>query len=547
MAELSVAAEPPPPLAEWLEASLEDTAGQDPLGFNTITLDRILPQLLPGVLQLSERARYFSIYAWMLWQYAERKRPATGSDLDEFIRRREFDLCVAFKLCPRCDGSGAIGSRGVSPILSGGEDPITRRTSIATPKGGFGLYYRSPMVELRVVAPTGTPLGPDAKPTPIEVLRTADPRVMALAKTFHEAIESTEYYQRLERTNDPLPRTVLAGLAANTCLCRLEEHPAERDAIRAVLLDPPLDGDPGLAAWDARRRAFALYLTLLGDDAEVAYDTGRFWRAVIARFEADPIRDDALGRTVAAWAALAMKECLQEPVCSVWTEFCRTGVATQPLTGLTSDALRAMIYRLADAPGQSHEGVGLGIVPSEPALAAQERLIAAAGGLDWNAVRAWTAAEDTAASGLAALLVLAARVPDPAEAHPIWTEIAGRSSEHQDGLLGIASLVRARLAHAPTIAELMEWVVERFILAPHQVLAYSKLPRATFRFSWEDSGRLRFFTPGTGGLGRFRPSDDRRGAMSTLSEDIGLWAYDDERDEAHLTSDGEDFVAEVFG
>lgn len=120
------------------------------------------------------------------------------------------------------------------------------------------------MVELRVVAPTGTPLGPEAKPTPIEVVRSADPRVMALALTFHEAIEKTEYYQRLERTNDPLARSTLASLAESTCHCRLDEHPAERDAIRAVLLDPPVAGDDAaLAASDARRRAFASFLTPL--------------------------------------------------------------------------------------------------------------------------------------------------------------------------------------------------------------------------------------------------------------------------------------------
>jgi hypothetical protein len=36
------------PLADWLEPSLADTAGRDPLGLNTITLDRILPDLIPG-------------------------------------------------------------------------------------------------------------------------------------------------------------------------------------------------------------------------------------------------------------------------------------------------------------------------------------------------------------------------------------------------------------------------------------------------------------------------------------------------------------------
>jgi hypothetical protein len=59
------------PLCEWLEPALREIAGQDPLGLQTITTDRILPGLLPGVLALSRRARYFSIYAFLLLRYEE--------------------------------------------------------------------------------------------------------------------------------------------------------------------------------------------------------------------------------------------------------------------------------------------------------------------------------------------------------------------------------------------------------------------------------------------------------------------------------------------
>lgn len=112
----------------------------------------------------------------MLWQFAERKRPATGEELDRFIRRREFELCLAMKLCPDCDGSAAIGSLSAGPRVNAGDDPFQRGVSIETAKGGFGLYYRSPLVDLGAVAPVGTPLGEDGPPTPIEVLRRDDPR-----------------------------------------------------------------------------------------------------------------------------------------------------------------------------------------------------------------------------------------------------------------------------------------------------------------------------------------------------------------------------------
>ena len=532
---ISIVPDQPEPLAEWLEPSLQDTAGRDPLGLNTITLDRILPQLLPGILQLSERARYFSIYPWMLWQFAERKRPATGEEVDQFIRRREFELCLAMKLCKHCEVASAIGSLRAGPRVNAGDDPFHRGVSIESAKGGFGLYYRSPLVDLGAVAPVGTPLGPESKPTPIEVLRTNDPRVLLLAESFHDAIQDTAYYERFERTNDPIPRTVMEELAERACLCRLRVREHERDAVRALIFEPANDDPDIVAACEARRRGFALFLSLLDEDAEVAYDTGRFWRGLIARFEADSTADDALGDSVSAWAALAMKECMQEPICSIWTHFCRTGVQQQGLDGMTNSDLRAMILQLAGESTSPLHGVSLAISAHEAARDAQDRLVAAAHDLDWNTLRWWTAEQDTASSGVAALLILAARVPDPKAVNPLWGEIAGRSSEHQDGLLGVVSLLRHRLTAEPTIAELLEWLVHRFIIGPHEVIAYSKLPKATFRFSWDETGRLRFFTPGTGGLDRFAPSDDRRQAMSTLSEDLGYWEYDVTEDRSRLT------------
>ena len=48
---------------EWIEPSFRITPGVDPLGLQTITPDRMIPRLMPGVLALTQRARYFSLYA----------------------------------------------------------------------------------------------------------------------------------------------------------------------------------------------------------------------------------------------------------------------------------------------------------------------------------------------------------------------------------------------------------------------------------------------------------------------------------------------------
>lgn len=544
MDTLSVVPSQPEPLAEWLEPSLNDTAGRDPLGLNTITLDRVLPDLIPGILQISERARYFSIYPWMLWQYRERKRPAATAELDRFIRRREYELCLAMKLCPHCEVASAIGSKTAGPRVNAGVDLFDRGVSVQTPMGGFGLYYRSPLEALGAVAPAGTPLGPDEIPTPIEVLAKND-LAMELAETFHASIADTEYFRSYERVDDPIPRQVLEELAEQVCLCRLRHRPEERDAVRRLMFEPRSEEAEGEC--DARRRAFALFLSQLERNGRVAFEDGEFWRDLIARFHAQPNTDSVVGETVAAWGALAMKECAQDALCSLWVDFCRSGVSQQGLDGMSRDELGSMIERLATAPDLELAGTRLAIAPTDPALEVQERAVQAAYEMDWEDVRAWAAASDTAIAGLLALLVFAHRMPDPDEVHPLWKEIAGRHSEHQDGLLDTLSLIRRFVSEGPSFGELLARTAQRFLIGPHEAIAYSKLPEATFRFYWEETGRFRFFTPGSGGLDRFRPSDDRRGPMASLSEDIGLWDHGENAGDAALTDDGRAFVSGVLG
>jgi hypothetical protein len=523
---------------------LADTAGRDPLGLNTITLDRVLPDLIPAILQISERARYFAIYPWVLWQFAERRLAATPAELDRFIRRREFELCLAMKLCPHCEVASAIGSKNAGPRVTAGDDPFDRGLSVQTAMGGFGLYYRSPLLALGAVAPGGTPLGPDQIPTPIEVLAQND-LALELAEAFHASIEGTEYYRSYERGTDPIPRQVMEELAEQVCLCRLPYKTVERDAIRRLMFEPRSEQVAEECA--ARRQAFALFLGQVEAHEEVAFEDGEFWRSLIDRFSAHPNDDSVRGQTVAAWAALAMKECAQDALCSIWTDFCRSGVAEQGLDGMAAEELRSMIERLATASRLELGGITLEVAATDSARELQARAVSAARELDWEDLRDWAASSDRAAAGLVALLVFAERMPDPTEVHPLWREIAVRHSDHQDGLFGLLSLLRQFLGEDPSVGALLARTIQRFLIGPHEAIAYSKLPEATFRFYWEETGRFRFFTPGSGGLDRFHPSDDRRGPMASLSEDLGLWTHEDETDQVTLTEDGRAFVAEVFG
>ena len=93
----------------WLEPTFNLKAGADPLGQQTVTTDRIIGRLLPGVLALSERARYISFYSWLLATYADQRLAPSSAQLSRYIKEREFELAVAVRLCPRGCGSPPPG------------------------------------------------------------------------------------------------------------------------------------------------------------------------------------------------------------------------------------------------------------------------------------------------------------------------------------------------------------------------------------------------------------------------------------------------------
>jgi hypothetical protein len=66
--------------------------GRDPLGLQTLTQDRLMPVLLPGILELSRRGRYFSFHAFLLAEYQARRMPESSKSLWAFIKRRESEL-----------------------------------------------------------------------------------------------------------------------------------------------------------------------------------------------------------------------------------------------------------------------------------------------------------------------------------------------------------------------------------------------------------------------------------------------------------------------
>lgn len=106
------------PLPAWVERSLSLQEGRDPLGLQTTTQDRLMPLLLPGILELSRRARYFSFHAFLLAEYQRERQKPDSKVLSMFIKRAEWDFGLAVQRCPQCT-SGPVGARRLAGLAQG--------------------------------------------------------------------------------------------------------------------------------------------------------------------------------------------------------------------------------------------------------------------------------------------------------------------------------------------------------------------------------------------------------------------------------------------
>ncbi|WP_412076064.1 hypothetical protein ACLF6K_09825 [Streptomyces xanthophaeus] len=533
------------PLPGWISPVLKHRGGHDSLGLQTTTQDRLMPELLPGILQLSRRARYLSFYAFLLSTYAQDRRPEGPHALHQYIRQWEWDYGLAVLHCPRPCGSSPIGARRLDPLVRNGTGPFPRGLSVKSPQGGYGLNYRAPLIDFGVVVREGTPLG--GIPLPLDVLSPAEP-AQRLADTFRAAVRHTAYHrERMWEADFPLEADVLEEFAEAACLCRLDEHrhEDEREALHAVMLGAGAAATAGTGSPTARQRSLSVahFLSLIETDPEVVTSVDAFRQALWE----PPTRGRSHAVVAGQWAAVAAKDVWQEALCSLWDGFCATGSSRgRPLTW------------------QEAREVAYGLLPPQSPLSAASRTSELAAALAAGTVRltdghghevavARASLEElrqlirslrTAGSAVVLFLELMRRMAG--RAGPGWDEASAVGSRWQPSLARVAAELRAHLAPEPTLGETVWWLLRRFVLDVHERIAYSKLPEFTFRFRWEQ-GLLRFYDLPAGGLS---PAGIRAEVLASLTGDLGLWRWPDGPEgprPAELTDRGRHFVERVLG
>lgn len=514
--------------------------------------------MLPGVLELSRRARYLSFHAFLLLEYRERRLPTDNNALSVFIKRCEWDLGLAVLRCPNHCGSSPVGINAIGN-LAAGPGPFPRGESVKSFMGAYGLYYRSPLASLGIVAKTGTLLG--EQPIPIDVLYETE-RALELAETFRSAVKETEYYKKWMRLDADLPAEVVDEYAEVACLCRLRERPDERNAVSHALfgLDPTgsqsretdegeieSDVEPAEVSYSEenvkqRRRSFGHFLSLLEANPQVVSSESA-WREGL--WSPPPPRSEEHGYVADEWSALVAKDIWQDAICSAWSEFCRTGLSLTRNLGrdLTRDEARQMVADMASGPPALESDMRTKQLGSS--LRNGELLVPGPDGADipitsasLEQLRLWTVDLDTATSGLILVLELAHRVGE--HSGPGWDLAMHLQSAWQPSVAAVLTGIEAHLAEDPSVGQTLWWLVLHFVLTVHERICYSKLPEFTFRFRWED-GLLHFYDLG---IGRFPLPAIRNNPLTSLTRDLAMWEEIDGTPK--LTALGAEFVDEVL-
>jgi len=191
--------------------------------------------------------------------------------MDVLFPPSRFYLLRCVFLCDQPEHANdiaAVGGQKTAPLARQGLSTYAYKDHtdyIKSEWGGYGLYYRSVMMELGLLYPGG-PGFPYPMDLPTEYGKQ-------IAAAYRQAVQDTEYYQHyFDHDATEVPLVVLKDYIRSACLCQLQV-PTAPD--RPLLLDAfQHGGEKNLAK--ARRETFQLFLDIAEQTAETGVDQDTF-------------------------------------------------------------------------------------------------------------------------------------------------------------------------------------------------------------------------------------------------------------------------------
>jgi hypothetical protein len=296
----------------WVKPAFE-AGGQDHLGVQA-TSGAMYAQRLPGITNVTERARYYSFYPWLLWSFENKKIRGTPS-LEQVIRRAEVLLALIGGHHTRTTGEadvlhgqGLVGRLRIDQALreedlslielAAPRDEVSR-SYFKNPQGGLGQYYFGPLREIRVLDGSA-----------FDDIVFTKTRGTSLAQAFDSGIDAKAFFEALSR--DRVSLKTLDSLTA-FCPCGLARNKPELEALRNLFFKESSE--------DGVRRAQTLELLLRHEKASSGAgfdDVQRRFRAAVYSGGVNPGKPWKLSKALSAarelWGTYARNELLSVAV-----------------------------------------------------------------------------------------------------------------------------------------------------------------------------------------------------------------------------------------
>ena len=251
-------------LTAWV-AHPPTAQGLDHLGTQAPCIS-LYSRLLPGITNVTDRARYYSLYPWLIWTFDQHFKTASQKDFETFYRRADCLLTLVAERHARCleehavqHGAAMIGRLTLLPALDRLEsgEPLRLSTYATTEEdpgtryfknrlGGLGQYYLGTFVDL------GLLLG-----DPRSWIRYTRERGEVIARNVEAILPGDLFLKTIQEDVVSLRRL---DRLAPYCFCHLKEGTAEHefliDLFFARLTDEGSDGQQ-------RRQSLGLLLSLV--------------------------------------------------------------------------------------------------------------------------------------------------------------------------------------------------------------------------------------------------------------------------------------------
>lgn len=294
------------------------TSAQDDLGIEEVGAG-LLRRLIPGVIQNTPNAGYYSFYPYLLWKWEQLGGSTDRKDFVPFFRRHESAYALACVLHAHRGGAnlsginGAKVSRQRARELEAGVDRLDlddhAQAYMETPLGGYGLFYAAALQEARLVRGGARGL----------VDRVTE-QGEVVARAFAETFEQTGYAQRHLTSSGVVTLEDLLELGEAACLCTIPGRHDHKALLQTFF--SPLDDSP---VWEDRRRTRVQSLSLLlefhdqlpeGDE-----DYLSAWRRALVdpRFSSGAAWSTAHPERRESWRAYQLRELLVLALTTIWS------------------------------------------------------------------------------------------------------------------------------------------------------------------------------------------------------------------------------------